>query len=154
MRLPRRLFPSLLCLLVCLPSAFPQSRKDADPKLGDFVGKWTRDINGNNAFTLKLALSPDGQSIVGELAHFAVYSTHDGKTFNDVESVSRAQDHDKIIHASLRNGVLHIVCKTPDGDPVFWQIVLHGNSEADLLMEGREDDPRTTLKSWELHRVR
>jgi hypothetical protein len=153
-----RPFPIVLrlavALLLLISPVFAQAKKD-DPKLSDFVGKWIKDINGSNAITVTLAFSADGQTLTGTVAHFAVYGTYDGKTFNTVESVGRGQDHDKIIHASLRNGVLHVVCKTPDdGDPMFWGVILHGKNEADLIMEGHEDDPRTVLKSWELTRVR
>ena len=131
--LPSRVFSlsvAAVALLAISAIAFAQQTAPAAVTFKDFVGTWHWMFEGKPFATMTLEPKADG--VTGNITSASLHTDADGRITEAFAGTGTCP----IVRSSIKDGVLHIVCKDDDGDEIEWAVKLTSPTTAEVVPSG------------------
>jgi len=116
------------------PSAMTDFARQAPPATStakDFVGTWHWVFQGKTFSTMTLEAKADG--VTGSITSASLHTDADGKITEAFAGTGICP----IIRSSMKDGVLHVVCKDDD-DEIEWAVKLTSPTTAEIVVDGAD----------------
>jgi len=134
---PKRIFLrmailSAVAVLVLLgTSTFAQQSAASAPTPQSFAGTWHWMFQGKSFATM--VIEPKADGVTGSITGASLHTDEDGKLTEAIAGTGVCA----IIRSSIKDGALHVVCKTDD-DEIEWAVKLTSPTTAEIVASGAD----------------